>query len=41
MLFTNSVNVFFGTMPLDVYILIITILAVLFIGIALALGGWK
>lgn len=40
-LFSNSVRTFFATMPSDVFILIITVTAVLFLGIALALGGWK
>lgn len=41
LLFSNSVREFFDTMPLDVYILIVTVVAVLFLGVALALGGWK
>lgn len=40
-LFSNSVRTFFATMPSDVLILVMTITAVLFLGIALALGGWK
>lgn len=41
LLFKDSVSTFFNTMPTDIYILILTILAVILIGTALALGGWK
>lgn len=40
-LFKDSVSTFFNTMPTDIYILILTILSVILIGTALALGGWK
>lgn len=41
LLFSNSVSAFFNTMPTDIYIFILTLLAVIFIGTLLALGGWR
>lgn len=41
LLFKNSVDAFFNTMSTDLYVLILTVLAVILIGTALALGGWK
>lgn len=40
-LFRKSLETFFDTMPTDIYILILTLLAVILIGTTLALGGWK
>ena len=40
-LFSDSLNVFFNTMPTDIYIFILTLLVIILIGVGLALGGWK
>lgn len=40
-LFYDSVSAFFNTMPTDIYIMILTTLAIILLGVSLALGGWK
>jgi len=40
-LFQNSVNTFFNTMPSELYIVILTLFAIILLGVTLGLGGWR
>lgn len=40
-LFVGSLNAFFNTMPSDIYIFILVVVALILLGTTLILGGWK